>query len=440
MGRDGIEGHGLFARPLRSALVMACTFAAVLLVCLCALVAAFSLPSAPVRDSALRSIPLLQEEGVYPRVFEIENFRLDNWTDATMLGVAVAATDGSALASAMLASQPAGNDPITALESFLAQEPVETPDYSRYWHGYQVLLRPALALGLDYGQIRAVNAVAQVALLALSIAALVKARLGRLVPALLATALSISAAVFPLSLQYSSVYCTALLALSLALLLRRCLHTLLSRCAFMLAVGMVTNFVDFLTFPLLTLGFPLVAMVMLDGTQPKGGHFGPARDASPIVLVIALSTSWACGYALMWASKWMIASAVLGGNYITPALQQAAMRSSHELNPNAGTGLSSFTVAELAGEIASYWASPVAFVPFLLCVLGYGFARMARPCEGFNVVRVAALALVALIPVAWFLVLGNHSFQHAWFAFRTAAVCEFALLAMISPRKKEAAS
>lgn len=435
---NGIGPHMMKGLP-KAALAMFCTFAAVLAVCTASLVAAFSLPAGPVRASAERSVSTLEQEGVYPRVFDIENFRLDNWTDATMLGVA-AVDDGTGLEGALLARQPAGNDPISALKSFLAGEQVDTPDYSRYWHGYQVLLRPAMHLGLDYGQIRMANGVVHVALLALAIVSLCRAHLARLIPALVATALSVSAVVFPLSLQYSSVYCVALLSVSLSMLLRRRLRGLVPRCAFMLSVGMVTNFVDFLTFPLMTLGLPLVSFIVLDSNSSlnPGGHFSKERAANPIALVILLSISWAAGYGLMWISKWVIASVILGGDYITPALEQAAMRSSHSLNPNAGTGLSSFTLAELAREIGRYWASPVALTPLVVCALGYTVLRIVRRARGLAVsgwgrTTIASLFLVALIPVAWFLVLGNHSFQHAWFAFRTASVSEFALLALISP-------
>lgn len=434
---NGMGPHVMRGLP-KAALVMFCTFAAVLAVCMALLVLAFSLPAGPVRASAERSVSTLEQEGVYPRVFDIENFRLDNWTDATMLGVA-AVDDGTGLEGALPARQPAGNDPISALKSFLAGDQIDTPDYSRYWHGYQVLLRPAMYLGLDYGQIRIANGIVQAALLALAIFSLCRARLARLVPALVATALSSSAVVFPLSLQYSSVYCVALLSLSLALLLRRRLRGLVPRCAFMLAVGMVTNFVDFLTFPLMTLGLPLVSLIVLDesSNQNPGGHFAKERATNPILLVLLLSISWAAGYGLMWASKWIIASMILGGDYITPALEQAAMRSSHSLNPNAGTGLSSFTLADLAGEIGRYWVSPVALAPFVVSALGYTVTRIACKARGLTVEGrgwplIVSLLLVALIPAAWFLVLGNHSFQHAWFAFRTASVSEFALLALLS--------
>ncbi|MDM8246220.1 hypothetical protein QUW40_06350 [Collinsella tanakaei] len=438
---NGIGPHVMKGLP-KAALAMFCTFAAVLAVCMSLLVAAFSLPAGPVRASAERSVSMLEQEGVYPRVFDIENFRLDNWTDATMFGVA-AVDDGTGLEGALLARQPAGNDPISALKSFLAGNQIDTPDYSRYWHGYQVLLRPAMYLGFDYGQIRIANGIVQAALLVLAILSLCRARLARLATALVATALSASAVVFPLSLQYSSVYCVALLSLSLALLLRRRLRGLVPRCAFMLAVGMVTNFVDFLTFPLMTLGLPLVSLIVLDANSNlnPGDHFSKERVVNPIALVILLSISWAAGYGLMWISKWVIASVILCGDYITPALEQAAMRSSHSLNPNAGTGLTSFTLADLAREIGRYWISPVALAPFVVSALGYAVSRIACKARGLTAGGrgwpfIVSLLLVALIPVAWFLVLGNHSFQHAWFAFRTASVSEFALLALLSPMRR----
>ena len=402
---------------------LAVTFASVLVVCTALVALAFSLPAAPVQESARRSLPTLEREGVYPRVFGIENCRLDNWTDATMLCIAAYEGDGG-LKGALLDSYPSSSDPIAALDGYLDGDPVETPDYSRYWHGYQVALRPLLALGLDYSQIRIVNAAILIALLAGCCAALWARGMRRIVPALLATSLAISCPVFPLSLQYSGVFAISLAATALIALSPGPLGTPVGRCCFMLAVGMVTNYVDFLTFPLVTLGLPLVVFAASDDSRGGGGAL--------LRTVLALCACWAAGYASMWVAKWVLASAVLGADLVSSALSQAGMRSGYELNPEAGTGLSSFTPPMLAAAIARRWASPVAWAPLAACAGAYALPCVARRSRSGAAGRVWALALVAVLPVAWYLALPNHSFQHAWFAYRTLAVSAFALLSLLA--------
>ncbi len=64
-------------------------------------------------------------------------------------------------------------------------------------------------------------------------------------------------------------------------------------------VGMVENFFDFLTYPIITLGIPLIVLLWLK-----------IRDESAdlkenMIFTVKSSVSWGLGYALTWIAKWV---------------------------------------------------------------------------------------------------------------------------------------
>lgn len=83
---------------------------------------------------------------------------------------------------------------------------------------------------------------------------------------------------------------------------------------------MCTAFFDYLTYPLVTLGGPLVFYLLLeDNKQSLKGN---------IFKLLLLAFVWGFGYVGMWISKWIIASVVLNKNVIASGLSVIAYRSS----------------------------------------------------------------------------------------------------------------
>ena len=148
----------------RAAAVFAVTLAALFLL----LLAAFALPGGPVRANIARSVPLLQQEGLYPELFGFKLFQMDNYTDTIMLFEAAAADETDPLTAMMTATAYNVDNFETLpddLQTYLdardrglagADTGLEPFSYARYWHGYLIWLRPLL-LVLTYGQVRVVN-------------------------------------------------------------------------------------------------------------------------------------------------------------------------------------------------------------------------------------------------------------------------------------------
>ena len=82
-------------------------------------------------------------------------------------------------------------------------------------------------------------------------------------------------------------------------------------------IGSLAGFFDFLTFPILSLGVPLLTWIILneeDGFKKK------------IVDILKLSFYWFLGYSMMWSSKCVLASLLTDYNVIVEAIEAAKER------------------------------------------------------------------------------------------------------------------
>ncbi|WP_316076932.1 hypothetical protein [Varibaculum cambriense] len=68
---------------------------------------------------------------------------------------------------------------------------------------------------------------------------------------------------------------------------------------FFMILGMAVSFLDFLTYPVLALGIPLVMYVIV-------------RQEAGILKIIGLSCSWAAGYIGFWSFKWILGAIFAG--------------------------------------------------------------------------------------------------------------------------------
>ncbi|MDR3314786.1 MAG: hypothetical protein LBS96_10100 [Oscillospiraceae bacterium] len=312
------------------------------------------------------------------------------------------------------------------------------PHYARYWHGYQAYLRPALAVG-SLRQIRWGNALLQAALL-LSLLALLAKRLGLRYAICLALALALAGyAAVPLLFQYSGVFLILLPAANLLLLLydkpwfRRRIPQ------FFFCIGAFTVFVDLLTAPVVTLGVPLVLLLLLRAKEPE-----PPKGVLP---VLGVSAAWGAGYTALWFAKWCIASLVLRRNEIRISIEQILFRTGAssegyiridlgedaQLQQWRATGILSRFVAPLKA-LFSIGVPELLLFFLLLAGLAIYARRKGRKCAKPLATQ---LKLAALLPLLWMFALGQHTTIHYWFTYRNLAVLVFALLCACLPKKGE---
>lgn len=376
------------------------------------------------------SAALIAYESGYPRVIEGWHVSmLDNFTDTVMLLTAIGEEpDAGILVQAADAPRPlytGGSWLINHIDA-LAKDgmPQDAPQttYPRYWHGYLAVLKPVL-LAFDYPQIRILNMIVQAfVLLAVTVLMLRRAGITYTV-ALTAGILCLTPVAIPLSMQFST--CCYVMLGALLFLLRRYewLQQKDRGALFFCFIGIVTNYFDLLTYPIVTLGVPLTVYLLLQEN---------ATIKSSLRTAIVCCAFWGAGYAAMWVSKWALATLITGNNVFADALfsvqERTSLTGGGELGAGDITRLS--TIKALVGMLKRR--------PYLLMAAGIVTGCAYLVLRGRLAVKATPQAVhvpsfigIAALPLLWYAVMPNHSYTHYFYTFRGLSVTVFALLSCL---------
>lgn len=354
---------------------------------------------------------LLEQEGWYPTVPLMHQYHntdvpsninpggiLDNFTDSIMIATAGHRPDGSALYQAM----------------YMAGSETQN-GYSYYWHGYVAVLRPLL-LFLNYADMRVLNQLLQI-LLTAALACMLYRRKGAPWAAL---SLTVYGLLLPLalsqSLQYSWVFYVGMSG-SLAIVRFRDWLAEKNRIFFLfLILGMLTCYMDLLTYPLFTWGIPMIWWIVTGNDSET--------DKEQLVSVILCGIAWICGYGGLWIGKWLIGEVILRRPVWTQAWNEVQYR--------AGV------IPDTDGYEISHWKVLLDNLSIFQSIQGISLlgawslwwaCRIIKKPENGPKNRTLALLLVALSPIAWYIVLHNHTYVHSRFTYRIWVVALAALLA-----------
>lgn len=300
------------------------------------------------------------------------------------------------------------------------------PGYPRYWHGNLVYLKPLLFV-FDYKDILTLNMLLQLALMFWIVSLLGKQNGGDglLLPMAVAFGMLTPPAMV-LCLQYMP--CFYVMAAACIVLLRWPEVTDRHPALFFLTVGMATSYFDFLTFPLVTLGVPLVLYLLK--------HDFPCRKG--LCATVYTSICWGTGYLGFWAMKWLIGSFVLQENLFADALNSFLLRSSHETE-----GQTIGYLDALEQNLGVYYDLRIWKVLFalaaavLLLRVLWMFHKKISIKPRLNVI--VPLLLVACMPFAWYFVTVNHSYIHYGYTHKELMISGLALTAVVAVlfRKQE---
>ena len=399
------------------------------------LLASYALPVESMSEHLSDSASIFEKEGTYPALSELYPSTLDNFTDSKMLLASAYPGTEPLMEKAMMgySHRLENGDPVETLVAEYSYDGnsedlgnIMTTEYSRYWQGYLVILKPLLCL-FDYGTIRILNGVVQVIVVLVVAMAMARKGQGIVIAPFILSIIALSPTATALSLQYSSVFYISMFATYFIVVKREVLSG--RQCAiFFFLIGMATSYFDFLTYPVMSLGFPLVVMAAFRKSDSPRSAF---------VFSIAMILVWFLGYGGMWALKWVIASIAMNDSSIfSNALNQVSVRSSINSDVNDQHLVQMGILDGLISNIQVFLSNPLSvfsvLVGLLCCVIG-----MVWGCYFSHAFRqvlpvVLPLAVAFSLPMLWYLAMGNHSCIHAWFTFRDLSVALFALLVAAS--------
>lgn len=291
-------------------------------------------------------------------------------------------------------------------------------EYSRYWHGYLVYLKPLLLIFTWNGVLR-FQTVVQLGLFTVLCILAVRRRHPEVAVCACVGALFMKTLLETASLTMGVCLTITLAALVFLLARERWLTERGLWPEYFLCIGIATSYFDFLTYPLVTLGFPMCAALLLrtgDGLKQR------------FKMLVFGGLTWAAGYAGMWASKWVIADVTLH----TGTIRDAAWNVLGRTEAIGGSGLESringglHTIALNLQEYDWNGYAVLAVLAGLALLCALVGAAVCR----FPVRRLAGTLLpyivLAAIPFAWFVLVQHHSALHARFTFRIMGIAAMA--------------
>ena len=395
------------------------TLIGLIIISLLLMVLATSIPRSAIRSNIASTVAHIHEEGGYP-IVRIPVLLMDNFTDCLMCNIVLSA-DSCSLAEKVLLNPTHIDSTNKQIEqTYLWTQGKYYPNkrhYGRYWHGYQVPLS-LLLLVTDYKGIRVFNGILYYLLLGCSLW-LMKLRLGWRPAVAFFFAISVVAApvVVPLSLQFYGCH-VIMLAATITVLLRKrqakdCLHIDFT---IFLTIGAITAFIDLFTTPIITLGMPLACYI---------AYHNPKNTTKTFLL---FSLAWLIGYAGMWVSKWILATAITGEDVIANAIDKANLRTVghnfyldtlNSIKPLINNAMSWFT-ANTAGIII--------LSLIIISITGVG-VLLLRSRKSLK--QQAWLLAIGALPIIWFCIILQHSISHFFFTWRAILVTIFAIVTMV---------
>lgn len=382
------------------------------------MIATYWLPNTNIRGHVAESVAQLEKEGIgYVPFFQQTGATLDMHTDALMLNIALnkgMSEEQSTIERAFENSfhEDESTVALSSLQENLADTSYNNHEYSRYWHGNQVIVRPLL-LFFNYTEIRYLLMMMIFVLLAI-VFGLIGKQLG--IKHGIAFAITITLmyiVLIPASLQYSTIFLVTLVGMIAVLLLYRYQKQKFMPILFFV-IGAAATFFDLLTYPLVSLGLPLVLAVLLEN---RGGM----NLRQQILFILKLGILWAIGYSLLFFTKWVIASLVLHKDAISLALNEILFR----VNGNEKYPVNRLDV--LANNI-NYFFVPTAKYVLAVLAIFWLIACLPYHSKPKQWKCILPLMCIAIVPYVWYILFAGHSAIHCWFTNKIQAMTLFALL------------
>lgn len=376
----------------------------------------YLLPTEPMRAHLAEAAVVLSGEREYHRVIPgVVSTQLDNYTDSWMMGNSVYDSPRPVYERALTCtSADFGGGPLDGLVRYLgAEKGYREVDYTRYWHGYLVLLKPFFLL-FDYADLRVFNVIVQLLLVFLIFRAFSKAGYELEAWGYVLSVLFMMPVVIPLSIQFSVIFYLTNFSV---LVLLKAYDWIVEQNGLLLyfqLIGMCASYFDLLTYPTASLGVPLVCILLL----------GADRDSwTKVKNVVSLSVSWGFGYGAMWAGKWILSTLVLRDNVMANALSQILLRASHTQNGERLTVLDTWL-----RNVEFYFEKPyLILIALCLAAVFAGIFRSRGQLADVCIDSIPFL-LVAVMPFVWYALAGQHSYEHHWFTFRGLVTTVFACM------------
>lgn len=298
------------------------------------------------------------------------------------------------------------------LYDFLNGKVTTSVCYARYWHGYLSVLR-VLLLVFNISEIRFALYVV-FTLLLFRLIYLLKKKLGKLITIMFVFSL-ITQKIFllPISLESSPVFLVMMISCIILLKYFNRINILI----YLFIIACITNFVDYLTVPLITLAMPLYLFLLL---KEKEEEKFAIKDI--VIFIIKSSIVWLAGYSLTWISKWVLYDMLYHQNVISSAISQILVRIGKSDFSLRNINLFMLMILMFILENLCY----IFLFSFVYSISSQKYTLSFRRLKKYRKENTPFL-LISIMPLIWYTVLNNHTLGHKDFVYRHMLIFVFGI-------------
>lgn len=433
-------------------------FLITLIICMGALLLVCQIPQSAIHEKSTEASEYFTSHDKYPEVIDgFESTYIDNYADCMLLDVIYNVDEDNTFYSMIEAPyyRIEGNPADEDYASAVIDGKAPNNEYSRYWHGSQVFVRPLLTM-MSITGVRLAMFCIFAALNVWLAALLIKRRL--IAPAVIyfASLLIVGGWMTAFSLSYVMPFIVMTAScIALCMVMNRCAgeENLANRDKHLTYIfvvsGAVTCFLDFLTAETLsfTIPFLLFMLICRHKQNQDAAYDGSLSFKEDLKRMIKWGVAWLASYAAMFAVKWGLVYLIVGKSAFVNALESAAFRIDGEAGVNladpgaAITDSMRITVA-LVRNLSCLF--PVKQDLTIGCIFGVSICvlivlaiilylfRGERVDGGF----IGILLIIACLPYLRYIVLSNHASMHFFFTYRAQMACIMALIGIMAYQLK----
>ncbi|MCI9286405.1 MAG: hypothetical protein HFJ57_00180 [Clostridia bacterium] len=129
--------------------------------------------------------------------------------------------------------------------------------------------------------------------------------------------------------------------------------------------------------------------------------------------MVKIGFAWAVGYFVTWFAKWVIVDVLADRTVIKTALEQLKYRTT------GGTQNVSFIMGILG--IYKKYMSGYLMLELMIAII-YIFINKKQFTNKIELVKILPYIVVSIMPIVWYFVTKQHSFQHQFFTYRNMAL------------------
>ena len=412
-------------------------FCFTVVVALLLLIFAAFLPQSVIQEHVAQSVDLVMQDFENDYLFDKSiASKLDVFTDTMILRMSLTTNDsylGSVLTNPVYVFDDLEEwegSPVTLANLAYGKQADNAWFYTRYWMGFRVVLRLAL-LFFTYAQIKRYLAFLFLSLFVAVICDLAKRTDSKIAFLFALSIILIRPQVMATSMQLTCCFFIAFIAMLLIPWLHR--HPKWEGLFFM-ELGMLTMYFDFYTVPLVTLGYPLLYLRILQQQEEISVSWKNLFRNMAV---------WFAGYGLMWVAKLGLTSLLTSEDALGQGFTSFFMRVGiskdtetaefYSLKP-AFDGIREAVFSDNAGMVVYLLGAAVILAIVLWKVLrGHASLLTLR--------KSAPYLFFAAMPLIWFVITRQPVAIHYFFQYRTIALTHWGagvfLYSLLSAKSRE---